>query len=125
VERAEKVFRAVADTAEEIDRVVVPLLPADELKLMLHTGGLRFHYLLNLVKRTIIVTSITGARDAVGCSSHEAVAGSGLHPPSHRRLSTRSGPALCHDALVSGTKCPYARWVALFGNSAPIHARTL
>jgi hypothetical protein len=38
----------------------VPLLPADELKLMLHTGGLRFHYLLNLSTRTIIVTSITG-----------------------------------------------------------------
>jgi len=42
------------------------LVPADELKLMLHTGGLRFDYLLNLAKRTIIVTSITGGRDAVG-----------------------------------------------------------
>jgi hypothetical protein len=66
VQRAEEMLRAVADTAEEIDRVVVPLLPADEIKLMLHTGGLRFHSLLNLAKRTIIVTSIVGVRDAVG-----------------------------------------------------------
>jgi mRNA-degrading endonuclease RelE of RelBE toxin-antitoxin system len=66
VQRAEEMLRAMADTADEIDRVAVPLVPADELKLMLHTGGLRFQYLLNLSTKTITVTSITGLRDAVG-----------------------------------------------------------
>ena len=36
VERAKEMLRAVADTAEQIDRVAVPALPADEIELMLH-----------------------------------------------------------------------------------------
>ena len=59
VERAKEMLRAVADTAEQIDRVAVPALPADEIELMLHMGGFRFDYVLNINARKIAVVSIT------------------------------------------------------------------
>jgi hypothetical protein len=43
----------------EQQRVAVSALPADEIELMLHMGGFRFDYVLNINARKIAVVSIT------------------------------------------------------------------